>query len=77
MRLLHMLKVDARWHVAKPQPAVFEITKTKFHNVLQGVPGEAARLTLEDAKLYEEWIKENVQRYWGHEKGPIAKSDIV
>jgi len=37
LRLLRMLNVDAHWCVPRPKPSVFQITKRKFHNVLQGV----------------------------------------
>ncbi|KAJ3219974.1 hypothetical protein HDU67_007707 [Dinochytrium kinnereticum] len=53
VRLLRLLEVDVHWFVAKPRPEVFDITKKKFHNVLQGVAPPGSRLTEEDKALYE------------------------
>lgn len=35
IRLCKLMKIDIHWFVAKPKPEVFDITKRKFHNVLQ------------------------------------------
>jgi alpha,alpha-trehalose phosphorylase (configuration-retaining) len=35
IRLCRLMGIDVHWFVAKPKPEVFEITKRKFHNVLQ------------------------------------------
>lgn len=59
MRLFRLLKVDAHWHVMQERTEVFEITKTKFHNLLQGVSDSKMKLTLRDKKIYNTWIKEN------------------
>ncbi len=67
MRIMHLLGVQAYWFVMKPKPDVFEVTKRKFHNVLQGVAPPGARLTAEDVELYESWCKENARRYWEEE----------
>ncbi|RKP05233.1 hypothetical protein THASP1DRAFT_32926, partial [Thamnocephalis sphaerospora] len=35
LRLASLLGLDFHWYVAKPKPDVFDITKRKFHNILQ------------------------------------------
>ncbi|KAJ1927025.1 hypothetical protein IWQ60_003280 [Tieghemiomyces parasiticus] len=77
IRLLHLLGVDAHWYVAKPNPLVFQITKSKFHNVLQGVAKPGVCLTDEDKQNYIEWCDMNFDRYWMSAKGPIRNSDVI
>jgi glycosyltransferase involved in cell wall biosynthesis len=62
MRLFKLLEVEAHWHVLQPDREVFEITKTKFHNILQKVASPELVLTETDQKLYSNWIDENVTR---------------
>ncbi|HZR39336.1 MAG TPA: glycosyltransferase [Ktedonobacteraceae bacterium] len=59
IRLFKLLHVDAHWYILIPQKDVFDITKTKFHNVLQAVASKDAELTAEEKALYEAWSKEN------------------
>jgi glycosyltransferase involved in cell wall biosynthesis len=59
IRLLRLLHVDAHWYVLIPKKEAFDITKTKFHNVLQAVTSSGTELTEEDKALYEDWMKEN------------------
>jgi len=61
LRLLQLLDVNATWHALEPNKEVFEITKTKFHNVLQGVAEEGIEITEHDKKMYSSWIKENAE----------------
>ena len=56
--------ISAKWFVTKPNPDVFEITKRKFHNVLQGVAPPEIHLLKEDTELYEKWCLYNAERYW-------------
>ncbi|KAJ1660349.1 hypothetical protein IWQ61_000719 [Dispira simplex] len=77
IRLLNLLDVDSHWYVAKPNPVVFQTTKGKFHNVLQGVSKPDVCLTEEDKARYIEWCDMNFERYWMTEKGPIRNSDII
>ncbi|KAI8854579.1 hypothetical protein BC829DRAFT_413068 [Chytridium lagenaria] len=60
IRLLRLLEVNAHWFVCKPKPEIFEITKRKFHNVLQGVAPPGSVLTEDDKRNYEEWCRENL-----------------
>lgn len=59
MTLYRLLGVDAHWHVLLPDADVFEITKKKFHNVLQAVAHKDVRLTQEDKELYLRWTEQN------------------
>ncbi|HEX6484762.1 MAG TPA: glycosyltransferase [Ktedonobacteraceae bacterium] len=59
IRLLRLLHVDAHWHVLIPKSDVFDITKAKFHNVLQAVASPDTVLTEEDKAVYESWTQEN------------------
>ncbi|QBD77695.1 glycosyltransferase [Ktedonosporobacter rubrisoli] len=59
IRLLRLLQVDAHWYVLLPKKEAFDITKTKFHNVLQAVAHPETVLSTEDKALYEAWIREN------------------
>ena len=61
IRLLRLLGVDAHWHVLLPKKEVFDITKTKIHNVLQNVASSSTRLTEDDKKIYLDWSKENAE----------------
>ncbi|MBA2395624.1 MAG: glycosyltransferase [Ktedonobacteraceae bacterium] len=59
IRLLHLYNVDAHWYVLHPKQEVFDITKAKFHNVLQAVAPEGTELNASDMALYDSWIAEN------------------
>lgn len=61
IRLYRLLDVDAHWYILKPNKEVFDITKTKIHNVLQAVASPETALTPEDIEIYEEWTRENVE----------------
>ncbi|KAJ8663429.1 hypothetical protein O0I10_000668 [Lichtheimia ornata] len=78
LRFLHLNDIDLHWYVARPKPEVFDITKRKLHNVLQGIaPMAVASLTDEEKQAYMDWSTENVERYWLDEDGPIRNSDII
>ena len=62
IRFLKLLGVNCRWFVMKPSPTVFDITKKKIHNVLQGVSD--IPLTKEDKDLFKEWSFSNVTQNW-------------
>jgi hypothetical protein len=63
--------------VARPRPEIFDITKRKFHNVLQGVAAPDVRLTEEEKKLFIEWSDENANRFWLGDGGPLLNSDVI
>jgi Glycosyltransferase len=59
IRFLRLLQVDAHWHILIPNNKIFEITKTKFHNVLQAVASPSTELTEEEKELFRTWTAEN------------------
>lgn len=56
---------------------MFDITKRKFHNVLQGVADSSVWLTDEDKQAFIDWSDENVRRFWLDDNGPIKTSDVI
>lgn len=66
LRIWHLAGLDIHWFVPQGDSAVFEVTKRKFHNVLQGVNTPDVELTKEDKKLFETWTKWNFDKYWSH-----------
>ena len=56
---------------------MFDITKRKFHNVLQGVAAPDVRLTEEEKQMFIDWSDENAQRFWLDDNGPIKNSDVI
>jgi len=61
MRLYSLLGVNVKWHVLRPDVEIFNITKKKFHNVLQAVAPSDCVLTSADKRLYNEWISSNAR----------------
>ncbi|HEX7017425.1 MAG TPA: glycosyltransferase, partial [Patescibacteria group bacterium] len=53
--------VDAHWHVLLERAEAFDVTKTKFHNVLQAVADPDIKLTEMDQSVYTTWIAENAE----------------
>lgn len=74
IRLFHLLDLPISWHVPKPNPHVFRITKNN-HNILQGVAPDNVRLTNDDIRCYEDWVKSNCERFWAN--GPFEWSDVI
>jgi glycosyltransferase involved in cell wall biosynthesis len=64
LRLFRLLGVSARWIVTRPSPAVFDMTKHKFHNVLQGVAPADTHLTELEKDMWQRWCQQNVENYW-------------
>ncbi|GAA5936386.1 hypothetical protein JCM10213_000304 [Rhodosporidiobolus nylandii] len=77
MRIWHAADLDVRWFVPAGDPSVFNITKRKLHNCLQGVAEKDTRLKEEDKKLFEAWTKSNYQRFWSGEDSPFRRLDIA
>ncbi len=73
IRFYKLLGVDARWYVLIPRKEVFDITKTKFHNVLQAVSGPDVVLTDREKKLFNAWSKDNAHFF----KPVLANADVV
>lgn len=77
IRFFKLLGINAHWFVMKPNPEVFEITKKKFHNVLQGVAPKDTEFTDANAATYEKWCMTNVDSYWKDEDSPVTKADVI
>ncbi len=73
IRLLRLLDVDAHWYVLIPKREVFNITKAKFHNVLQAVALPETVLTTEDMDIYNLWMAENAQAF----EDVFTQSDVI
>ena len=70
MRLFKLLNIEAHWYVLEPYKEAFEITKDKFHNVLQGVTDST--ISQEDKDLYMTWMEQNAVLF----KETIKNSDV-
>jgi len=74
MRLYKRLGVKSSWYVMTEDPAVFDITKIKFHNVFQDVNGDSEiHLTKEDRELFSSWSAKNARRL----RRSFEESDVV
>lgn len=71
IRFFRLVGVDCQWWVPKPKPEVFRVTKTN-HNILQGVADPKERLSEENQKLINDWIKNNAERFWTRPGGPLS-----
>jgi alpha,alpha-trehalose phosphorylase (configuration-retaining) len=63
IRLFRLLDVDAHWYVMSSKKEIFNITKKKFHNVLQGVAPKGTILTEKDKQLFSHWTRKNEKRF--------------
>ncbi|HJP95958.1 MAG TPA: glycosyltransferase [Candidatus Saccharimonadales bacterium] len=59
VHLMQTLGIDAHWYALRPDEKAFQITKGKFHNVLQNVAAPGTILTEDDEQYYEGWIADN------------------
>lgn len=75
VRLWRLVGVDVRWYTPEGHPAVFNITKAKFHNVLQGVNDKGIKLKDVDKEIYERWTEANLDTFWSERA--IRSSVIV
>lgn len=75
VRFFKKLNLQIDWYVMKPDPRVFEITKHKFHNVLQGAQKEP--LTDDDKSLYEYWCERNAKTYWLENSSPFKQMRAI
>ena len=72
IRFFRLLGVNAQWYVMSANEEIFQITKKKFHNVLQNVAPEGTKLTGKDKKLFNEWSRKNAEKF-----APIFKKAKV
>jgi glycosyltransferase involved in cell wall biosynthesis len=63
IRLFRLLGVDANWYVLSSKKEVFEVTKRKFHNVLQNVAPPDTRLLECDKKILSSWSEKNARKF--------------
>lgn len=61
MRLYALLDIKADWYVLKDDPQIFDITKRKFHNILQNVADSGVVLEEEEKSLFNSWSKKNAK----------------
>lgn len=73
MRLYRLLEVDAHWYVLKDRIEAFEITKKKFHNVLQAVSSPDVVLNNKDKEIYNAWTTENADYF----RAVIKNADVI
>ena len=71
--LLQSVGIDAHWYVLTPDQAAFDITKHKFHNVLQGVANPEVHLTTADKEIYNRWIEHNARTL----REPLSSADVI
>lgn len=55
--------MDVKWYVPEGHPVVFDITKRKIHNVLQGVARENVEMSQEDKEWFESWTEQNCESF--------------
>ena len=74
IHLLNSVGIKARWFALRPDERAFEITKGKFHNVLQDVAPAGTELTEDDERYYEGWMADNAKML----KEPLSTAtDII
>lgn len=49
-------------YIPEGHPAIFDITKRKIHNVLQGVSPEGVEMNDDDKKWFEAWTEQNCEQ---------------
>lgn len=63
IRLYKLLGVDVTWHVMNSKKEIFNISKKKFHNILQGVAPAYLKLTEEEVNDFRAWSAENAEKF--------------
>lgn len=61
IRLWKLSGLDVKWFVPEGHPAIFDITKRKIHNVLQGVAEKGVEMSDEDKSNFEIWTEQNCE----------------
>ena len=76
VHLMNLLGVNARWFALKPdepEKQFFNVTKQKFHNVLQAVAAPDVRLNAEDKRIYNQVIAANTEVL----REPLSTADVI
>lgn len=76
IRLWRLAGLDVHWYVPQGDASVFDITKRRFHNVLQGVNPPDVELREGDKHMFERWTDWNYEKYWRGPDNPV-RADIV
>jgi glycosyltransferase involved in cell wall biosynthesis len=73
VHMMNLLGVDAHWYALKPDQKAAEVTKWKFHNVLQDVAEPGTQLTEADQKIYDGYVERNADIL----EEPIREADVL
>ncbi|GAA5982284.1 hypothetical protein JCM5350_007722 [Sporobolomyces pararoseus] len=81
MRLWQRVGVDASWYVPPGDSNVYNVTKRKFHNVLQGVAPSSTILTDQDKDLFTSWAEWYFETLWKDSDGEgsrlLSSFDVI
>jgi len=73
IRLYRLLGLDISWYVMEAKQEIFDITKKKFHNILQGIASPDIKLTEKDKQIFDKWSSANAKRF----KEIFKKNDVI
>jgi glycosyltransferase involved in cell wall biosynthesis len=73
IRIYKLLGVDVEWRVVRGNQDIFNITKKKFHNILQAVAPPYIKLTKKDKKIFNEWSEKNAKKF----SKLFKKADVI
>jgi glycosyltransferase involved in cell wall biosynthesis len=73
LRVYDLLGCDVNWHVLTASHKIFNITKKKFHNMLQGIATPDIVLNKLDVKILQEWSEKNAIML----KQPIKQAKVI
>lgn len=65
IRLWRLVGLDVRWFTPEGHPAIFDITKRKIHNVLQGVSKPGEEMSEKDQDWFKSWTQCNCESIRG------------
>ncbi len=73
IRIYKILGIDVNWYIMEAKQEIFDITKKKFHNVLQGIASPDIELTEKDKQLFNKWSAANAKKF----KEVFKKNDVI
>ncbi|MFO7807074.1 MAG: glycosyltransferase, partial [Candidatus Moraniibacteriota bacterium] len=73
IRIYRLLGVDVEWVVLRGNQDIFNITKKKFHNILQAVAPPYIQLTKKDKEIFNEWSRRNAKKF----AKVFKKADVI
>ncbi|GAA6063116.1 hypothetical protein JCM10212_002638 [Sporobolomyces blumeae] len=78
VRLWDQVGLDVKWYVPPGDAGVWNVTKRKFHNILQGVADPSTLLTINDKHLFERWTEFYYRLFWAKGDGEFLKQfDVI